>query len=436
MSIESKPLKPVSLRSGIRFAASGAPSREIDRTKRIAAAALLGVDYPGMRPRFQVDVGAKVDEGDTLFIDRKDEAIRFVAPLSGDIISMDYGPRRTLSAVVIRANTKEAEAVDTTSADVPDDSTAQAVRSALLLRGHWPAFRARPLGLIPASTETPKAIFVSAIDLAPGAVDPDPIIAADQEAFERGLKALAKLADGLVYVCLPKESSVRVPEGVALRVARFEGSYLAGLASTHIHRLSPASFKAPVWTIGFQDLIAIGRLFLTGRYDGRRVVALTGNRLNRPRLVEARLGARLRDLLDGEQTAATNGRLQTRTLSGSSVSGREIGFLGRYDTQVSLLSGRQHRQRPAWADRLPFFGSNNASPLVPNNAMDQALPANVLAVPMMRALSVGDAQAAKRLGALDLVEEDVAALNHVCTSGADYRQLLRNVLAELAEDAA
>lgn len=436
MSIERKPLKPVSLRSGLHFAASGAPSQEIDRSKRIAAAALLGVDYPGMRPRFQIDVGTKVEEGDTLFVDRKDEAVRFVAPLAGDIISMDYGPRRTLSAVVIRASAADTKKDDVPSADLPDDGTADAVRSALLERGHWPAFRARPFGLIPASTATPKAIFVSAIDLAPGAVDPDPIIAANQEAFERGLSALAKLADGLIYVCLPKESGVRIPEGVAVRAARFGGGYQAGLASTHIHRLSPASSEAPVWTIGFQDVVAIGTLFLTGRYDGRRVVALTGDRLTNPRLAEARLGARLRGLLDGEQAAATNGRTQTRTLSGSPVSGREIGFLGRYDTQISVLSGRQHRQRPAWTDRLPFFGANNASPLVPNNTMDQALPANVLAVPMMRALSVGDAQAAKRLGVLDLVEEDVATLNHVCTSGADYRQLLRNVLDELAEDAA
>jgi Na+-transporting NADH:ubiquinone oxidoreductase subunit A len=436
MSIERKPLKPVSVRSGLRFTAPSLPSQEVDRSKHVAAAALLGIDYAGLRPRFQVEVGDKVEEGDTLFVDRKDEAVRFVAPLAGDIISMDYGPRRTLSAVVIRASVGEIENSDTASADLPDDSTADSVRSALLDRGHWPAFRARPYGLIPASTATPKAIFVSAIDLAPGAVNPDPVIAANQEAFERGLSALAKLADGLVFVCLRKESSARIPESVAVRAARFDGSYQAGLASTHIHRLSPASMESPVWTIGFQDVVAIGTLFHAGRYDGRRVVALTGDRLSNPRLIEARLGARLRGLLEGEQTAATNGRTFTRTLSGSSVSGRELGFLGRYDTQVSVLSGRQHRQRPAWTDRLPFFGSNNASPLVPNNLMDQALPANVLAVPMMRALSVGDAQAAKRLGALDLVEEDVAALNHVCTSRADYRQLLRAVLDELAEDAA
>ncbi|MFN3224878.1 MAG: hypothetical protein ACE360_01340 [Hyphomicrobiales bacterium] len=268
MSIERKPLKPVSLRSGLRFAASGASSQEIDRSKRIAAAALLGVDYPGMRPRFQVDVGANVEEGDTLFVDRKDEAIRFVAPLAGDIISMDYGPRRTLSAVVIRASAGEAEYGDIASADLPDDSTADSVRSALLDRGHWPAFRARPYGLIPASTAIPKAIFVSAIDLAPGAINPDPVIATNQEAFERGLSALAKLADGLVYVCLPKESNARIPEGVGVCAARFDGSYQAGLASTHIHRLSPASSEAPVWTIGFQDVVAIGTCSY-GRYDGR-----------------------------------------------------------------------------------------------------------------------------------------------------------------------
>lgn len=158
MSIERKPLKSVSVRSGLRFAASSTMSPEIDRSKRVAAAALLGIDYPGTRPRFQVDVGAKVDEGDTLFVDRKDEAVRFVAPLAGEIVSMDYGPRRTLSAVVIRAVAGDRE--NGASAKLPDCSNADSVRSALLDHGHWPAFRSRPFGLIPASDATQSGICV------------------------------------------------------------------------------------------------------------------------------------------------------------------------------------------------------------------------------------------------------------------------------------
>ncbi|WP_375568166.1 hypothetical protein ABWH92_10640 [Ahrensia marina] len=437
MSFERKQLKPVSVRRGLRFSAPAAPSQTIDESKTVKAAALLGVDYPGLRPRFLVEVGERVREGQTLFVDRKDDAVCFASPIAGEVFAIEFGPRRTLSALVVRA-----KASDDGHDQLPDDaeplstSSRETIRAVLLSQGLWPAFRSRPFGLVPASDEHPAAIFVTAIDLSPGAVDPDPVIAAREKAFRQGLEVLGALTDGEVFVCQAKSSTFRVPESVTMRAASFEGTYQAGLASTHIHQLFPATPDSPVWTIGFQDVIALGTLFLTGRYDASRVVALTGSPLERSKLVRAPLGADIRGLLEGEIDQGTAEPSSTRALSGSSVSGRDGGYLGRYHTQISVVSRRSRGARPDWTRRLPFFGTNSTATLVPNTTVDRALPANILAIPMMRALSVGDAQAAKRLGALDLVEEDVAALNHICTSGADYRPLLRAVLDELAEDAA
>ncbi|MFN3169836.1 MAG: hypothetical protein ACE37E_04000 [Hyphomicrobiales bacterium] len=441
MSFERKQLKPVSLRNGLRFSAPGAPSQVIDQSKHVTSAALLGADYPGMRPRFLVDVGEYVSEGQTLFVDRKDDAVCFAAPISGHVFSIDYGPRRTLSAIVVRAQDSDQDGQNETSQSTADPiaidaSSRDDVRHIILSRGLWPAFRSRPFGLVPPSDQHPAAIFVSAMDLAPGAADPDPVIAANEDAFRHGLEVLSKLTDGQVFVCQSKASTFQTPDSLKIRTACFDGTYQAGLASTHIHRLSPASPDFPVWSIGYQDVIAIGTLFLTGRYDATRVIALSGEPLANPRLLTTKLGASLRGLIKGELKPQAGNQSHTQTLSGSAVSGRELSYLGRYHSQVSVLSNRKRGQRPVWTSRLPFFGSNTTAPLIPNMAMDRALPGGVLAVPMMRALSVGDAQAAKQLGVLDLVEEDVAALNMICTSGADYRVLLRSVLDELAEDAA
>ncbi|MEO0382070.1 MAG: hypothetical protein AAF234_00840 [Pseudomonadota bacterium] len=441
MSFERKQLKPVSVRTGLRFSAPGSPSQVVDEPKAITATALLGADYPGMRPRFLVDVGEHVSEGQTLFVDRKDDAICFAAPISGRVFSIDYGPRRTLSAIVVRAqNGRQDEQSEpshpSTDLIAIDASSREAVRQTILSRGLWPAFRSRPYGLVPPSHQNPSAIFVSAMDLAPGAVDPDPVIIANEDAFRHGLEVLTKLTSGQVFVCQSKVSTFQTPDTLKIRAASFDGGYQAGLASTHIHRLSPASPDFPVWSIGYQDVIAIGTLFLTGRYDATRVIALSGEPLAKPRLLTTKLGASLRGLIEGELKPQADNQSSTRTLSGSAIAGRQLSYLGRYDSQVSILSNAKRGWRPAWTSRLPFFGSNTTAPLIPNMAMDRALPAGVQAVPMMRALSVGDAQAAKQLGALDLVEEDVAALNMICTSGADYRVLLRAVLDELAEDAA
>lgn len=441
MSFERKQLKPVSLRNGLRFSAPGAPSQVIDQSKLVTAAALLGADYPGMRPRFLVDVGEHVSEGQTLFVDRKDDTICFASPISGDVFSIDYGPRRTLSAIVVRAQDGHQDEQNEpsqrpTKPIALDVSSREEVRDIILSRGLWPAFRSRPFGLVPPSHQNPAAIFVSAMDLAPGATDPDPVIAANQDAFRHGLEVLTKLTDGQVFVCQSTTSTFQTPDNLKIRPARFDGGYQAGLASTHIYRLSPASPDLPVWSIGYQDVIAIGTLFLTGQYDATRVIALSGEPLANPRLLTTKLGASLRGLTEGELKPQAANQGSTRTFSGSAVAGRELSYLGRYHSQVSVLSNAKRGRRPAWTSRLPFFGSNTTAPLIPNMAMDRGLPAGVLAVPMMRALSVGDAQAAKQLGALDLVEEDVVALNMICTSGADYRVLLRSVLDELAEDAA
>lgn len=436
MAHQRSSLKPVSVRFGLRTRSAHATAQTIDDTKPVKAVALLGTDYPGMRPRLRVEVGDAVHEGTCLFVDRRDEQVCFTAPVAGTIASIDFGPRRTLSALVIRASEAEEPEGQETASEPPAGNTPEAVRKALLESGLWPALRSRPFGVIPASDAVPSAIFVTAIDLNPSAVDPDPVVAAHEAHFQRGLEALAILAGQPVYVCLRTASTIRVGETQAIKVARFDGSYQAGLASTHIHRLAPASLEKPVWTIGYQDVIAIGSLFEAGRSDTRRIVALAGDAVERPHLLRVPLGARLNDLTAGELTPPKGKHNGARLLSGSPLTGRDSGFLSRYDTQVSAIAVTGNATRPAWVKRLAFLSSSSVHPLIPNTAMDRALPANVLAVPLMRALSVGDAQAAKRLGAMDLIEEDVAPLNCMCTSGADYRVLLRGVLTELAEDAA
>ena len=59
------------------------------------------------------------------------------------------------------------------------------------------------------------------------------------------------------------------------------------------------------------------------------------------------------------------------------------------------------------------------------------MPFNIPPVPLLRALSVGDVEMAKRLGCLELAESDMALLTHVCPSKVDYAPLLRKALDEI-----
>lgn len=395
----------------------GAPRQEIEDGPEIGTVAILGVDHPGLRPALKVDEEARVGAGDVLFTDRKRPEIAFVAPVSGTVTALQRGPRRSLSALVIRRDGAPGAA-----AAAPPDETE--VRATLLARGCWPAFRTRPFGRIPAPDTVPEAIFVTATEADPLAPDPRVVLAERAEPFRHGVALLERLTDGPVHVCQTPGPDL-VPASGRVRPATFRGAHPTGLAAHHVRRLHPVDAEHRVWTVGYQDVAAIGELFLTGRYPAERVIALAGPRLTRPRLVRTVLGASLRDLTAGEDLAGEPGT-GVRMLSGAILSGREAGFLGRYHLQVSVIDA----PRPSRLARLKLPG-RALRPIIPVAALDRALPTDAPAVPLMRALSVGDAETAARLGVLDLLEEDVAMLTRLCTSGADYGALLRTVLNEL-----
>jgi Na+-transporting NADH:ubiquinone oxidoreductase subunit A len=238
------------------------------------------------------------------------------------------------------------------------------------------------------------------------------------------------LTDGAVFVCQSPGPALADESKGRIRCVRFDGTHpAAGLPGTHIHRLAPVGGGRVVWHIGYQDVIAIGRLLATGRLWTERVVAIAGPGVRDPRLVRTRLGASLDDLMEGEL-----GDGDFRIVSGSVLSGREAGFIGRYHTQVSVLPAVGETARLPILSRLLSKCCDVPPPLIPLAAFERALALDILPVPLLRALSVGDAETAERLGCLQLIEEDVALLSYVCASKADYGALLRAVLNDLEED--
>ena len=154
-----------------------------------------------------------------------------------------------------------------------------------------------------------------------------------------------------------------------------------------------------------------------------RVVSIGGPAAGRPRLVKTCLGAGIADICGTEMA---------RALSGDPHTGREAMFLGRFHDQITLLPNAALPPKATWLSR--HFPAQQA--LIPTHALERALAVNILPVPLLRALSVGETEAAERLGCLALIEEDVAALSLHCTSGADYGVLLRQVLDDLMAEVA
>lgn len=409
------------IKGGPRPQVTDPPVQRILRTIAPGDVALLGEDTPHVRPKYVLSEGAYVAAGQPVFQDRKRPEILYVAPLAGRITKISFGPRRTLSACVITA---DPDARDQVAGPVPDHKTDGDVRGALLAAGFWPAFRTRPYGLTPAPRERPAAIVVNAVQ--GSVVMPDPLVVlADQRgAFQTGMSALKFLTDGPLYLSQSPGDPL-CPDAEGVEMVAFSGSAAAGLVGSQIDRLCPVRPNRVVWSIGYQDVAAIGHLFETGQFRAERVIAVSGAGVKAPALVRAPLGSALADINEGNSSPV---HLQS---GGLPHSGRAQ-FLGRYDDHVIFDPEPKQRTPDGWVSRI----LNTSDTLVPTSAIETALGLNILPVPLMRALSVGDSEAAQRLGCLALVEEDLATLTQTCTSRADYGVLLRQVLDDLMGDAA
>ncbi|MCQ2035963.1 Na(+)-translocating NADH-quinone reductase subunit A [Stutzerimonas stutzeri] len=443
----------INIKRGLDLPIAGAPAQRIEAGRPVRSVAVVGFDYPTMKPTMAVQVGDRVKLGQILFSDKKSEGVHYTAPGAGVVSAVHRGEKRVLQSVVIDLEGDEEVTFTSYSPAQLDGLSGEQVRENLQQSGLWTALRTRPFSKVPAVDATPASIFVTAIDTHPLAADPAIIIAEQPEAFEAGLKVLTNLAK--VFLCKAPNASLPGESLAKVQVESFNGPHPAGLAGTHIHFLDPVSASKSVWTIGYQDVIAVGKLFTSGRLSVERVVALAGPVVEQPRLVRARLGANLDELTAGELQPGAN-----RVVSGSLLGGRTahgaFAYLGRYHQQVSCLrEGKEremlHYMRPGVekhsilniyisklmaGKKFAFSTSTNGSPraMVPVGNYEEVMPLDVLPTQLLRALIVGDTEVAQKLGCLELDEEDLALCSYVCAGKYEYGPILRDNLTRIEKE--
>ena len=69
--------------------------------------------------------------------------------------------------------------------------------------------------------------------------------------------------------------------------------------------------------------------------------------------------------------------------------------------------------------------------MVPVGAYEEVMPLDILPTQLLRALIVGDTDSATALGALELVEEDLALCTFVCPGKYEYGPILRDNLTTI-----
>ena len=440
---------------GLDLPIAGAPVGAVGNGPAVASVALLGADYPGLNPAMRVEEGQRVMLGEPLFADRKRPEILFTSPASGIVSAINRGPRRTLVSVVVEIDgDAERTFPPTPEAELAALARGQAVET-LLATGLWPALRTRPFGKVPDPASTPRSIFVTATDTNPLAPPPEAVIDAHKDDFKNGLTVVSRLTGGPVYLC--KEPNVELPVSPAanLSVREFSGPHPAGLVGTHIHYLDPASAGRTVWHIGYQDVIAIGSLFTSGRLMTERTVALAGPAVKAPCLLRTRLGANLDDLVRERLIEGDNRVISGSVLSGWTAQGATA-YLGHYHNQVSVIAEGRGAADPGlfgmkgglfsiyrgigftpWGRRRFSFTSaahGRPSAMVPFGGFERVMPLDILATQLLRALLTGDIEMAEALGCLELDEEDLALCTLVCPGKLEYGPLLRFMLERIERE--
>jgi len=321
-------VRMINIKKGLDLPIEGAPSQVIHDGSAVKRVAVLGEEFIGMRPTMHVRVDDQVKKGQVLFVDKKNPGVKYTAPASGVVKEINRGAKRVLQSVVIEVNGSEQETFASFSAGELASLDRAKVQEVLVESGQWPALRTRPFSKVPALDTTPSSIFVTAIDTNPLAADSAIVIAEQAEAFEAGLAVVSRLTDGKVFVCKAPGATVPSSSVAQVEVHEFGGKHPAGLVGTHIHHLNAVSAEKQVWHLGYQDVIAFGKLFLTGEIFTDRVVSLAGPTVKNPRLIKTQLGASTDDIVTGELEDGENRVISGSVLSGTTANGPHA-FLGR-----------------------------------------------------------------------------------------------------------
>lgn len=438
--------KVINLKRGLNIRLKGDAEKNFGTSIEADKVALKPTDFPGLSPKILVKVGQEVKAGEAVFFDKNNPEVLFTAPTSGEVLSVNRGERRKVLEVVIKANGKN-ESIEFLKAD-PQKISGEEITEQLKKSGLWPFLKQRPYGTIAKPESTPINIFISGFDSAPLAPDYELILKDQAAAFQTGINALAKLTSGKIHVGIrPEQANGFFSTIKNIEITQFSGPHPAGNVGIQIHHVSPINKGDVVWTINPQEVVMIGRLFETGKVNFSKVIALTGSEVISPKYYKVVQGTCLTALLKG----ATKNEIKERFISGNVLTGKQVDsddFLGFYDQQVTVIPEGDYYEFIGWAmPRLNKFSLSRSyfSWLTPGKAYradanlngeerayvmtgqyEKVLPMDILPVHLIKSILADDIDKMEQLGIYEVVEEDLALCEYVCTSKIEVQHILRN----------
>ena len=446
--------KDIRIRKGLDINLVGAAEKTTSKAVTSNVYALNLDDFHGITPKMLVKQGEEVKAGEPLFYNKNKEEMHFVSPVSGELLEIVRGERRRITSLKILAD-KEQQYLNN---KIPDLDTAQApeIKSFLLQNGGWPFIKQRPFDLIADPDATPKAIFISAINTAPLAADVDYVLAGKEQELQTAITALGKLTPGKVHVSVGRTNRSPFANLKGVELHKVIGPHPAGLVGTQINRVDPVNKGEVVWTLSPQDLLIMGELLLTGKYNAERTVALAGSIIKAPKYYTAKIGAELSTFLYASGVKENRFRL----INGDVLTGSKTdteGHLGFYNNTVTAIPEGDDYEFFGW--NKPIFNKVSAtraltfSWLRPNKKYDldtntngehrafvvtglyeKVFPLDIYPLHLLKACMVKDLDEMEQLGLYEVAPEDFSLTEFICISKQPHQQIIREGLDLLKKE--
>ncbi len=404
-------------------------------------------DFHSIIPKLVAKEGTRVKAGETLFHNKDNEAMKFVSPVSGEVTEVQRGPRRRIDAIKITAD-KEQTHVDHGQFDLSAD--ADKIKAHLLASGCWAFIKQRPYDVVAKADKTPKAVFVSGYASAPLAANLDYTLAGKEAELQAAVTAFSKLAEGGVHVSVGSSNSplANLNNTTTHKVS---GPHPSGNVGTLINKVSPVNKGEVVWTINAQDLVIIGELLLTGKFNAERVVALAGSSVKKPRYFRTKIGSEIATMVyDNGVDKDGNDRI----ISGNVLSGKQVapdGNLDYYSNVITVIPEGDDYEFFGWTK--PVFNKVSTSraltfswlnpkkkfelntntngehrAFVTTGTYEEVFPLDIFPMQILKACMYQDLDEMEALGMYEVAPEDFALTEFVCVSKQPHQKIIREGL--------
>lgn len=444
----------IKLKKGFDINLVGKPEKKVGELPQPETFAVKPTDFIGMaRPKLAIKEGDNVKAGTPILFDKMYEDVFYTSPVSGEVAEVVRGPKRKILEIRILADkTVEFEEFKKYAEGDIDGIPKEDVLSQMKLSGVWPNIIQRPFGIVADPNDSPKAIFVSTFDTHPLAPDTAFVLEGQEKYFQAGLSILAKLTEGKVHVNVDGASSdsKMFKEVKGVQVNSFSGAHPAGNVGVQIHHIDPINKGEVGWTVNPYGVAQIGKLFLEGKYDASKLVALCGSEVKAPQYYKTYSGACVNKLIDGN---LNEGNL--RLISGNVLTGDQInskGYVGFYSNQITVIPEGNYYELFGWilptTKRLSFhraFGllsflngkkeykldtntRGQERAFVQSGAFEKVTPMDILPTHLLKAIMAEDFDGMEGLGIYEVIEEDLALCEFIDVSKHNVQEILREGL--------